>query len=211
MGSPRFRACGPRLAHNATRYFVLTRDAVREPGLPRRIYRPFESRTSPYNPFTIGSHLEKRDRERKRDIYISKRKKRCFSSLLPRFLSTLLLPSRAHTRTDRKHCFHSFINLAEGNIYRRIHGCIHSRPRFMRPYPFLHTRPHWNWFRPARPMGCASTATGKINTCPLSFPVFFNQGLLFGATRGKAHLMFTRLEHFLINWWINRAMLKRTV
>lgn len=151
------------------------------------------------------------ERERETYIYISKRKKRCFSSLLPPFLSTLLLPSRAHTRTDRKHCFHSFINLAEGNIYRRIHGCIHSRPRFMRPYPFLHTRPHWNWFRPARPMGCASTATGKINTRPLSFPVFFNQGLLFGATRGKAHLMFTRLEHFLINWRINRAMLKRTV
>lgn len=105
---------------------------------------------------------------------MSKRKKRCFSSLLPPFLSTLLLPyARTRAPTDRKHCFHSFINLAEGNIYRRIHGCIHSRPRFMRPYPFLHTRPHWNWFRPARPMGCASTATGKINTRPLSFPGFF--------------------------------------
>lgn len=91
----------------------------------------------------------RREKKREREtyihiyIYMSKRKKRCFSSLLPPFLSTLLLPyARTRAPTDRKHCFHSFINLAEGNIYRRIHGCIHSRPRFMRPYPFLHTRPH---------------------------------------------------------------------
>ena len=137
---------------------------------------------------------------------MSKRKKRCFSSLLPPFLSTLLLPyARTRAPTDRKHCFHSFINLAEGNIYRRIHGCIHSRPRFMRPYPFLHTRPHWNWFRPG-PMGYASTATGKINTRPLSFPVFFfNQGSLF---EEKNTLYLRVLQHFLINRRINRVMPK---
>lgn len=122
-------------------------------------------------------------REKERDIYISKKRRNDVSRLfLLLFLSTLLLPSRAHTYAGRKHCFHSFINLAEGNIYRRIHGCIHSRPRFMRPYPFC-IRAALKLIS-ARPMGRASTATGKINTRPLSLPVFFNQGNV--VVRGNA-------------------------
>lgn len=134
-------------------------------------------------------------REKERDIYISKKRRNDVSRLfLLLFLSTLLLPSRAHTYAGRKHCFHSFINLAEGNIYRRIHGCTRGRVscgRILFAYA-----PHWNWFRPGRWGALRRPPERLILALFRSLFFLIRATLLFGATRGKAHLT-THLEHFL--------------